>query len=242
MKSPPDCPRQLLTPLRILPYLLPLPPFTIRYPRTAQQVYGILCYPLLAQSAQRIFHPAHFMQPPALRSAGSIQEPFGNIPFPDTVFEPATIALSAEQTEAVERLSTQLRQVHRGATQAFLNNEDEAGWAATIREIFATIHASSGEENFFELKETKSKRVYEKYLPECVSTSHKTVDFMITCDHTHPDIASYIDGLGSCYNPLNHPAASSDPLFVLIEGKHAGGNLLKARYQLALIATSCVNL
>ncbi|RPB26581.1 hypothetical protein L211DRAFT_866451 [Terfezia boudieri ATCC MYA-4762] len=106
---------------------------------------------------------------------GLIQEPFGNIPFPDTVFEPATIALSAEQTEAVERLSTQLHQVHRGSSQAFLNNEDE-------------------------------------------------VDFMITCDHTHPDIAPYIDRLSSCYN---HPAVSSDPPFLLIEGKHAGGNLLE---------------
>ncbi|KAF8438705.1 hypothetical protein BGX38DRAFT_908095 [Terfezia claveryi] len=65
---------------------------------------------------------------------------------------------------------------------------------------------------------------------------------MITYNYTHPDIAPYIDGLGSCYNPLNHPATSSNPPFLLIEGKHAGGNLLEARYQLALIATSCINI
>ena len=81
-----------------------------------------------------------------------------------------------------------------------------------------------------------------KYLPEEVPMGHNTVDFMVTFNHAHEDIAQYTEQHGVPCNPLNHPAISSDPPLLVIEGKHAGGNVLEARYQVALIAASCVNL
>lgn len=71
---------------------------------------------------------------------GLICEPHLDIPFPMGVFEPAAPTPPPANRPNTHRLSTQLLQVHRDATQAFLDNDDESAWASTIHQMFAAIH------------------------------------------------------------------------------------------------------
>lgn len=108
-----------------------------------------------AQSTKRWIHAddrvdiADHMPP----TQGLIYEPQLNIPFPEELFESESPTLLPETADA-HQLSMQLLQVHRDATQAFYDNEDEAAWGNAIRNTFSIIHEVRDDKSIFKLKET----------------------------------------------------------------------------------------